>query len=627
MTPRSLLVALALAAATLPLAAATTPACTTPDSADDAEVPCNPHLADSAWGGNHRNSYAQASSHLPGVTGPADTVNVDHESVTSVPVIVSFSPPYPDGERVLWASTVGFTGEVVKIDTDTMTTIDKYVPQLEEGRPPAAPSVSGAYNLVDADNRLHVGTSSALEVYGDAVPGERTSSIALLRRFELPDEALCGDDRLVGLTMTYDGHLAFATENGVVGVLPRDPDRMSADALRTLQLGPGACDGSDPDADVVSNSIAADEDGGIYVVTSQAMYRVDWDGSGLGLAWRAPYAGAGGSGGGRLGPGSGSTPSLMGTAPDDDRFVVLTDGQELMHLVLMWRDEIPADWEPVRPDADPRIACEIPVTFGDADATRSLSEQSVLVRGHSAMVVNNLQALDPVYGQFPPALAPFTQFLSGMPGNAPAGLEKFSWDPDTRTCDVDWANPEVSIPNGIPTMSAATNMVYGIGARDGVWTLEGLDWDTGESVLTVEASASPTANSTYAATTVGHDGTVWTGTFGGVTRFATCDPDVEQECGRRTDPVESVLGTFPTEPQALARDLVGLPNDETAAGAPDAAAADDGAPDDGAPDDGTTGDGQDDAVAGAPLPATGGGATVLALAATGLAAGLRRRRP
>ena len=61
----------------------------------------------------------------------------------------------------------------------------------------------------------------------------------------------------------------------------------------------------------------------------------------------------------RLGPGSGSTPSLMGTKADDDRFVVITDGQALMHLVLFWRDEVPDDWEPIAPGKDPRIACEI----------------------------------------------------------------------------------------------------------------------------------------------------------------------------------------------------------------------------------------------------------------------------
>ena len=120
------------------------------------------------------------------------------------------------------------------------------------------------------------------------------------------------------------------------------------------------------------------------------MYRFDWDGSALSLGWRAAYDSAEDVPSPiRLGPGSGSTPSLMGTKADDDRFVVITDGQALMNLVLFWRDEVPEGWEPIAPGKDPRIACEIPVDF-DTGATEAISEQSVAVRGYSAIVVNDL---------------------------------------------------------------------------------------------------------------------------------------------------------------------------------------------------------------------------------------------
>ncbi|WP_323792301.1 hypothetical protein [Nocardioides sp.] len=478
-------------------------------------------------------------------------------------MVLSSSPKYPRGGRVIWASTVGFTGEILKIDPKTVTVIDKYIPQVEEGAGPGANSVSGAYNLVDADNRLHVGQATSLEVYGDLVPRRRLSSIALLRRFDLPARALCGDDQLVGLTMTYDGHLAFATENGVVGVVPRRPGRMNNKHLRTLSInGKDCAGGRNGEVETVSNSIAADEKGGIYVVTSHAMYRINWNGKRLSTRWRSVYEGAGGSGGGRLGAGSGSTPTLMGTEARDDRFVVVTDGQDLMHLVLMWRDKIPAGWKRLHPGADRRIACEIPVTFGDTSAEQSLSEQSVLVRGNSAVVVNNLMKADPVLGQLPPQLAPYSQLLSGLPGNEPRGIERFDWDPRTKTCNVAWSNPDVAIPNGIPTMSSATGLIYGIGSRDGVWTLEGLDWDSGDVELTVETTAFPMNNSFYAATTIGPGGTVWTGNFGGVTRFQPCDPGREADCGRRLGPVETLVGNVPTDPEDALQDTVGLPNSE-----------------------------------------------------------------
>lgn len=542
--------------ATGPVVAGMAPGCSTPAAPDGHEPPCNPYLADSPWAGNHRGSYAQASSPFPGPVGPASSVDVRHLALTAVPVIVSFSPAYPDGKSVLWASTVGVTGEVAKVDPDTGDLIDKYQPQLEAGAALTLPSVSGAYNVVDAEGRLHVTTTTGINVYGDARPGVRNSPIALLRSFELPAAALCGKDSLVGLTMTYDGRIAFATENGVVGTVPRDPAQMDAAHLRTISLNGADCSaGPDGAMETVSNSIAADDQGGIYVVTSHAQYRLDEDPS-LEVTWRSGYAGAGGTGGGRLGAGSGSTPTLMGTAADDDRFVVITDGQKRMHLDLMWRDQIPDDWEPVRPGADRRIACEIPVTFGK-EAEPSLSEQSVLVRGNSAVVVNNLQGLDPVLSALPPQLSLYTQLISGIPGNAPRGLERIAWDPVTRTCDVVWSNPDIAIPNGIPTMSVATGLIYGIGARQGVWTLEGIDWETGRVKLTVPTTALPTSNSVYAATTVGPDGSVWTGTFGGLTKFQPCGTAGSTSC-RHLGPLEAVIGRPPKTVEGLATYLFGI---------------------------------------------------------------------
>lgn len=490
--------------------------CHTPRSADGDEPRCNPALAQSPWPGAHRNSYAQASSPFPGPE-PGEPVTYRHMDFTSVtergaPIVLSFSDPYDDGERVAWGSVVSAPENqgAFKLDPETGEVIDFL--SRPTGRPSSGPS--GAYNVLDRDNHLIVARNRAIEVYGDAVPGERLSGIRLLRSFALPEWALCGEeDRLVGITMLYDGMVAYATERGIVGVVPRQPSRMTPDAVRAHSLSGAACD------EEVSNSIAADEDGGIYVVTSEAQYRVNWDGQRLRTAWRAEYATGGTGGGSRLGAGSGSTPSLMGTGQSDDRFVVITDSQDPMHLVLLWRDEIPARWEPIARGKDRRIACEIPVTFGDEDARRSASEQSVLVRGYASVVVSNGHTLDPVFGALPAAARPFTVLADQVPGNEPRGVQRIDWNPKTRTCHTEWANPTISIPNGIPTMSAKTGLVYGIGRLDGSWGLRGVDFATGEGALWVPASPLPADNSFYAATEIGPGGSVWTGTAQGVTSF------------------------------------------------------------------------------------------------------------
>lgn len=516
--------ALAVGVLSAPAAAAAAPTCLTPVAADGFEPPCNPFLSSPSWAGSHRNSYAQASSPYPAPRA-GDAVRFQHTAgVLGVPLIFTFTEPYADGGRAAWASTVATPDGryVYKVDTRTGQVIARYGLENEPERPGLG-GVSGAYSILDRDNHLIVGRDRSLDVYGDAVPGQRFSKIAHLKRFTFPDSALCGpEDKLVGATMLFDGRVAFASQLGVVGTIPREPDRMTAANLVTTSINGDKCataTAGDKGLDQVSNSIAADERGGIFVVTSKGMYRYDWDGIRLAKGWQAPYQiGAGGTGA-RIGDGSGSTPTLMGTSPKQDRFVVITDGAKLMHLDLFWRDEIPADWKGL-PGKDRRLACEVPVTFGDPNATESQNEQSVLVRGYASVIPNNQLKNDSAFSDLPGNTRLVAAALAGGdPGNAPHGVERIDWNPKTRTCSPRWANRDISLPNGIPSMSTQTGLMYGIGQRGGVWGLEGLDFDTGASKLRVDTDKSADENSAYAATTIGPDGAIWTGTLLGYTIF------------------------------------------------------------------------------------------------------------
>jgi hypothetical protein len=536
----------AATAATSSAAAATPDDCLTPVARDGHEPVCNPASAQSPWAGAHRGSYAQASSPFPG-PGPGATVRHRHTAFaqasgqSGVPVFMAFSEPYRDGKPVLWASVVSAPENrgAFKLDPATGEVIDFLA--RPSGR--ATSGTSGAYNVLDRDNHLIVARGLGLEVFGDSEPGRRLSKIALLKSFELPAAARCrDDDRLIGITMLWDGTVAFASELGVVGVVPRQPQRMNAANVHTVSLNKDACrDGTARDQlEQVSNSISADEDGGVYVVTSKAQYKFRWDGKTFNQAWRAEYETSGVVGGARLGAGSGTTPTVMGTHRGDDKFVVITDGQPLMNLVLFWRDEIPKDWKPIGPGKDRRIACEVPVTYGDPNTKESITEQSVLVRGYASVVVNNDKSLGDVLSPLPTEARPFSELAAQFPANAQPGLERIDWDPRTRTCKSVWANRRVTLPNGVPGMSSETGLVYGIGVRSGVWGLEGIDFDTGHDRLWVPAGASPSENSFFAGTEVGPDGSVWTGTFQGISSYSSSAPAPAPaptlECRDRAEP-------------------------------------------------------------------------------------------
>ncbi len=166
-------------------------ACLTPVAPDGHEPPCNPQLAGSVWSGSHRSSYAQASSPFAG-PAPGDPIRYEHTpAVLGAPIVTDFTEPYADGGRAVWFSTVAAPDGryVYKADFTTGRIIDQRGAIDEGALPGLAGGVSGAYNILDADNHLIVGRGTGFDVYGDSVKGNRFSKIALLRRFILPASA------------------------------------------------------------------------------------------------------------------------------------------------------------------------------------------------------------------------------------------------------------------------------------------------------------------------------------------------------------------------------------------------------------------------------------------------------
>lgn len=470
---------------------------------DGYEPPMNPYLADSPWPMSHRNPYCQASSPLPGPEAGGTRLATEFKCAGMAPITLCYSNPYHDGRRVIWGSSIT---AIFKADpTDACLNVLRCVPKSLSRDP-----ISGAYTLIDRDNNFYVPKNTTIEMYTDAIPGDPSSSILLKGSYSIPQGCLRNpDEHIVGLNLTYDGYLVWVTSHGAVGVVSRDFSKGFYHLLA--------------EDESVSNSIAVDEDHGIYIVTSRFMHRLQWTGAGISNcpadgAWRASYeTGPDVPLPGRLGTGSGTTPTLMGSGCMD-KFVVIADGRELMHLVLFWRDEIPQDWQAIGSGIDRRIAAQIPITFGNASKRKSTTEQSVLVRGYGAAVVSNDYGRLPQTDSLPGFLGKMNITLTNLWPYAPYGVEKFVWDPCTREMYSAWANPSISCPNGIPTMSSASGLMYCWGQRNSIWTLEALDWKTGESVFHKYLGLMQWFNSAYAATEIGADQCIVSGTLFGIAR-------------------------------------------------------------------------------------------------------------
>jgi len=465
------------------------------------EPPRNPFLADSPWPIAHRNSYQQDSTDLPGPSRD-DPLRVGRIDASPGAITLAFGPAYPDGSYPVWGSAWFGVFKAVQ-RPDGLTKIDERViiPDLSGG---LLDALSSAYALVDVDGDFFAAGQREVRRFRDVVPGGPTAKIAEPDSVAFGPDILAPGDVIGGMNLTYDGHLILISKRGSIIALNRD-----LTGSRVVQL---------PDGEEISNSIAIDEDGGIYVVSERTMRRVQWTGTDLSLdesdgAWSVAYDGGPSvPAPGRLGPGSGTTPTLMGSG-GGDKLVAIADGQNLMHINLFWRGAIPDDWAGLD-GHDRRFAADAAITFGDPTATRSVTEQSLTVRGFDAMAVSN--AYGPPFDRAggPGQLA---VLFSGTPGVAPRGAEKFRWDPATNTLTTAWVNRTVSCPNGIPSMSTATGVAYCWGSRDGAWTLEALDWQTGASVFRRFLGPGSEDNSAYAGTEVGGFGSVVSGTLGGVT--------------------------------------------------------------------------------------------------------------
>jgi hypothetical protein len=442
------------------------------------------------------------------------------------------SGPYADGRRVIWSN--GVNG-VDKVDHDSFKVL-AHLPPDSGTRGQAPPTgvaaddaaraeaviagfdrdndgffallrafraarvlrdLSGVYTMVDRDHRFYVGErSGAILAYGDAAPGGADAPIELKGRYEFPDTVT---GPLMGINMTFDGWIVCATEHGYVVLVSRDLARSHVIRLRHAEAADHA--GGRPGWGWVRNSFAVDEAGGIYVASREHLHKVVWTGTRLSTdakdgAWTTPYSNT-------TGDGTGSTPALMGFG-NEDKLVVITDGDVLMNVTAFWRDS-------------GQLAGRAPATMGRLKLVAIQSEQAVVVAGYGALVVNNQPRNVPWY--LPErANRLLVSYLGSNPRHQPHGVQKFEWDPKARELREAWVNEDVSSPNCVPMVSTGSGLTYLIGARDNRWTLEALDWKTGASRFHYVIGGQR-YNSLFAGTLIDEAGRVFYGTTFGRVRL------------------------------------------------------------------------------------------------------------
>ena len=443
---------------------------------------------------------------------------------------------YPDNRRLLWVNGVNglykidyesyeildhlpteeaakFTREwaeniTAKLDEDNSvwslwTAVEALKPLM---------SLSGIYAVVGRNNWFYLANKDgSVTAYGDSVEGELESKIEQKAKFQLPSEQ-AGPS--VGMNMTYDGWIIFPTENGYLIAVSQDLSE-----YRTIRLK--HADEEDLTSQGVGygwvrNSVAIDAAGGVYVASRNHMHKVVWDGNTFSTnekdgAWTARYRNG-------TDAGTGATPSLMGFG-DEDKFVVITDGDIRMNVTLFWRNQIPQDWVALSGAPSRRIAGIAPASMGKLDAKKIQSEQTVIVAGYGALVVNNRPRNIPFF--FPKdgqALGTLIGPLGSNPHFQPYGVQKFQWNPKKRLLELAWVNEKLSSPSGVPWVSLGSGQVYFIGARNNEWTLEAASWLTGKPTFHYIIGGQK-FNNEYSGPVIDDEGRIFYGTIWGRARI------------------------------------------------------------------------------------------------------------
>ena len=479
----------------------------------------NPFLADSEYAIAHGFCDQRDSTNL---SGPLPGIEDGNEVLAESDLQYKWLGPghfgglisgvYPDGKRTIWSNG---REQIVKLDYETLEVLNTF--DLSHERPEELPStqsdwengiadlddfsdeeqlidgaialaarfmtgLDGVYSLLDLDHVMYLGRKEGVVAYWESDPSSRHSDLLEKARWSKPDEV---EGSFVGINMTPDGRLVLSTDHGWLISLSRDfkdyvavqipgAEGKAAEHCKLMEAERG-----NTGYGWIRTSMCCDEEGGIYLNSLNHLHRVVWNGEKFSFsekdgAWSSQYRNG-------TGYGSGTTPSLMGDDPSKDRFVVIGDGDNVVNITLFWRGLIPEDWERLPNAPSRRIAGLGPANMGDVAKGSIQTEQSITVAGYGAMTVNNEPKFSPSW--LPERAGRLLAFFLGHYHLfTPYGLHKYEWNPEKAEFIEAWVNKEVSSPNSVPQVSIGSNVVYTCGTRQGKWSIEAIDWSTGESL-------------------------------------------------------------------------------------------------------------------------------------------------
>ncbi len=380
------------------------------------------------------------------------------------------------------------------LDPTTLDTIASYeLPQRKLGTFSFSNFSGGGYFYLDNRDRAVVTTFTSHLL----VLAERGAAFTKVRDVDL--SRATGGAAIQSALPDWKGRIWFVTDSGVVGFVAPD------DSVHWRHLASG---------ETIANSFAVDESGGVFVVSTHALYRFDVRRGRPVVTWRKTYDRGSRTKPGQVSQGSGTTPTLIGRASRrGGGWIAITDNADPRMHVLVFR----------RGRAGPGGAlCRQPVfRSGHSD------DENSLISVPGGLIAENNYGYDGVLPTQPLLRTATTE----------AGIVRIKVNYRHGGCHVAWRNDTARVPTVVSKVSLATGLLYSythpapaqipyagtalpaLLAPD-AWFFTAFDVRTGRQVWSKYVGSGLGYNNNYAPVTLGPDRAAYVGTIGGLVRVA-----------------------------------------------------------------------------------------------------------
>ena len=380
------------------------------------------------------------------------------------------------------ATQPGYTAFTLALmDPATGVTLDQ-VPLPNKITPQNTSFAGGGYFYLDEQDRVVCVTANQqIRVY--STTGNRFDANPQI--YDLAPTINDNTDILNSVVPDSAGRMWFVTKNAQAGYVTRTGD-LQITSLRTAS-------NANPN-ETNTQSFSTDSEGGVYVVTDYAQYRLDAGGSGAVIVtWRTAYDRGTRVKPGQVSQGSGTTPTCFDDA-NGNKFVAITDNADpFMHVNVYNR------------------------TTGQLVASQAVFQTRPGENGteNSLIAVNNSLIVENNYGNLNvgSTVGPLT---------TKPGVERVDFDPRTGQSWVRWSNTSVAVPSVVSILSTADGLIYSYAKDRQGWYWAALDYRTGsvykraEVVSWSSVAGGEYANNYYSGISIGPDGTAYVSVFAGI---------------------------------------------------------------------------------------------------------------